>query len=132
MTFLSTLYIVLAACPCQYKPLWLVQSKYCPLKVMQVFKGKWKDVEYLMTVYNFSPTHQNSISLTGNTYSYICVSLQSSTFYNNYGNANSRKHERANNLQQTPLMNQKHFISDISRAFKSHLIDREWNRSSSE
>lgn len=40
---------------------------------MQVFKGKWKNVEYLMTVYNFSPTHQHSISLTGNTYSYVQV-----------------------------------------------------------
>lgn len=59
-----------------------------------------------MTVYNFSPTHQHSISLTGNTYSYICVSLQSSTFYNNYGNANSRKHERAYNKPTTDTVNE--------------------------
>lgn len=132
MTFLSTLYIVLAACPCQYKPLWLVQSKYCPLKVMQVFKGKWKDVEYLMTVYNFSPTRQHSISLTGNTYSYVqvCRAVHFIIIMEMQIQGNTK--EPTINLQQTPLMNQKHFISDISRAFKSHLIDREWNRSSSE
>lgn len=44
--------------------------------------------------YNLPPTHQHSISVIGNTNSYMCVGRQSSTF-NNYGNANFKETQKS-------------------------------------